>query len=256
MNLNELYKELMIKEVFSYNDALMILKDNDKTSVYLNRLLKKDMIKKVKKNLYVVNDLIYKEPIGSKFLIGTKINDFSFISYHSAFEFYGFYNQVFNNVNVSSLKPFNDFTFNNESFEFIKTNNNIQVDIIKGVKVTSIERTIIDSINKIGIVIDVEELIKCLNLIHFVNENKLKEMLLIYNKDVLFRKTGYILSYFKDNLRLSDDFFLFCKEHSNTLNTSKISSNEINDLEYIKEWGLYAYKDLFKLISKGEEIDV
>ena len=202
MNLNELYKELMEKEVFSFNDALDILKQNDKTSIYLNRLSKKGLISNIKKNLYVVNDLINKEPIGSKFLIGSKINDFSFISYHSAFEFYGFYNQVFNNVNISSLKAFNDFTFNNESYEFIKTNNNIQVDLIKGIKVTSIERTIVDSINKIGVIIDVEELVKCLSLIHIVNEDKIKEMLLVYNKDVLFRKVGYILSYFKNTYRL------------------------------------------------------
>ena len=95
-----------------------------------------------------------------------------------------------------SHKRFTEFNYGDYRYRCFLSNNSIQVDSIQGVKVTSIERTIVDSINLLGKSMDIEELVKCIELIHHVNEKKIEEMLEYYDKDLLYRKVGYVLSYF------------------------------------------------------------
>ena len=150
------------------------------------------------------------EDCANKFQIASSINQNSYISYHSAFEFYGYYNQVFNIIQVSSNKRFTPFEYNGYSYECYLNDIPLQIDFIQGVKVTSIERTIVDSINMLGKVMGIEELIKCLDLVHLAKENKLLEILNAYHKEILYRKVGYILSFYKDDFNLSDSFFATC----------------------------------------------
>ena len=256
MSVSPLYKEIAKKQVFSIQDVLPFTKSNDVASVYLNRMTKKGLIRKVRKNLYVALDLSSGGDLANKYQIASHINDSSFLSYHSAFEFYGMYNQVYDIVQVSSPRLFSNFQDEGLTYQCFKTETLQQVDKVKGVNVCSIERTIVDSINKLGVSMSIEELLQCLSLVNIVDENKLLEMLSLYDKDVLYRKTGYLLASFKDQYRLSDDFFKTCKEKSNIANITKISSHEGNNLEFVKEWGLYGYKNIMKLISEWGDLDV
>ncbi|MBQ7276472.1 MAG: hypothetical protein IJS58_04395 [Bacilli bacterium] len=155
-----------------------------------------------------------------------------------------------------SSKRFTELEYNDYRYRCFISNNNNQIDYIQGVKVTSIERTIVDSINLLGKSMDVEELIKCISLVQHINEDKIKAMLNYYDKDLLYRKVGYILSYFKNDLNITNVFFNFCKEKSNVLNYGYLSYSEIKKLKFIKEWGLYGYEYLGSLIDKVGGLDV
>lgn len=250
------YNDLFKLGIFTFSDALNIIGNLSNTKHEISNLIKKGYINRIKKSLYSVIDLSTLDDYNNRFVIASHITDDSFISYHSAFEFYACYNQVFYDVYVSSLKKFQSFSYSDYNYRYLETNSLTQVEVIQGVKVTSIERTIVDSINMLGKVMDVEELVKCVDLIHMLNEEKIKEILLEYNKDVLYRKVGYFLSFYKNEFNLSEFFFVFCLEHSNINNKGYISHNELNKLVYIKEWGIYAYKDIHQLVDKGGNIDV
>lgn len=245
------YSNLVPLRIFSLKDAVSIIGNEDNAKNYLVRLCKDGKVRRIKKCLYSIVDLTSNVDLVNQYVIASHITDDAFISYHSAFEFYGFYNQVYTTVQVSSITRFSDFHYGDYRYKFIQTNNMKQVDVIKGAKVTSIERTIVDSINMLGKVMDVEELVKCIDFVRNINVDKIKEMLEEYDKDILYRKVGYILSFFKDDLKLDDEFFEYCKSKSNVLNYGSISYGEIKQLEFISEWGLYAYKDLSKFIDKG-----
>ena len=116
--------------------------------------------------------------------------------------------------------------------------------------------TIVDSINMLGKVIDVEELVKCLDFVQYLNAEKIKEMLLEYNIDLLYRKVGYVLSFYKNIKGINEDFFQFCKNKSNIKNFGAISYGEMRQLEFVSEWGRYAYKNLKVLTNKGENENV
>jgi len=251
------YQSLAPMGVFSLSQAVETIGNEYNTKKALSKMILNKQVRRVKKNLYSVIDPITGEDYMSRFVIASHITEDSFVGLHSAFEFYGFYNQSYSEVHVLSLNRFLDFQYRDYLYRFFSSNSLTQIDIIQGVRVSSIERTIVDSINHLGKTMDEEELVKCLSLVHRVNEEKIKEMLLEYDKDILYRKVGYVLSFFKDDISLTDDFFTFCKNKANILNYGYLSyGDNKHNLEFIKEWGIYAYKDLMKLSEKGGDVDV
>lgn len=123
-------------------------------------------------------------------------------------EYYGIANQVFSNVFVGSLTRFNNFVFNDNEFIFksaknIKFVNNI---INEGIKVSSLEKTIVDCIDNINLAGGIEEILNALEQIKYLNEKKILEILLDINKMVLYQKVGYLLELYNNQFEFSDDF--------------------------------------------------
>ena len=250
------FKELSNFNIFTLSDASKIIGNLPATKKYLSEMVKSGYINKIRKNLYTCCDVALNTDCANRFQIASSINQNSYISYHSAFEFYGFYNQMFYDVQVSSNKRFSPFEYDGYSYVWYHSNLDIQIDTIQGVKVTSIERTIVDSINMLGKVMDVEELVKCLDLVHFVDEKKLIEVLAAFNKEVLYRKVGYILSYYKDEFKLSDLFFDICLSNGFVTNRGYLVNSDKDNLVFDSKWGLYVYQDLRRINDKGGNIDV
>ncbi len=250
------FKELSSYYTFSLSDASKIIGNIPATKKYLSKMVKSGYVIKIRKDLYTCYDVALNQDCANRFQIASSINKKSYISYHSAFEFYGFYNQMFNEIHVSSSKRFSPFEYDGYSYKWYLSNIDIQINVIQGVKVTSIERTIVDSINMLGKVMDIEELIKCLDLVHLVNENKIIEVLNAYNKEVLYRKVGYILSSYKDEFKLSDSFINLCLSKGVISNRGFLVNKNKDNLMFDSKWGLYVYPNLKNINDKGGNLDV
>ena len=103
---------------------------------------------------------------------------------------------------------------------------------------------------------DIEELVKCLDLVHLVDEKKFIEILNAYNKEVLYRKVGYILSYYKDDFKLSDSFFDECLSKGIVSNRGFLVNTDKDNLVFDSKWGLYVYQNLKTINDKGGNLDV
>ena len=235
-------KQFIEKGVFNFNDANLLIGNKSTTFTILRSYIDKKYIKKIKRNLYVAVNLESGMANVSKYVIASNINDNSFVSYHSAFEFYGYYNQVYNNVNVSSLNKFNKFSFEDNEYLFNNTLTDKYVDVVRGAKVTCIERTIVDNIKGIGKLTDLEETMKCIDLISYVDENKILGYLNIIGSKILYKKVGYILEYFKDSLLLSDAFLEECINKGG--NVKGYFNKNVYGLKYNSKWKLYVYSNL------------
>ena len=75
-----------------------------------------------------------------------------------------------------------------------------------------------------------------------VSEVKLMEVLSIYEKATLYKKTGFVISKFKSRFKLSDAFFQTCKERANV--GSKMLTSYEDCTEYDREWNI-SYPDTF-----------
>lgn len=250
------FKELSNYTTFSLNDASNIIGNIPATKKYLSQMVKNGYINKIRKDLYTCYDVALNQDCANRFQIGSSINKNSYISYHSAFEFYGFYNQMYYEVQVSTNKKFTPFEYDGYSYECFINDKDIQIDTIQGVKVTSIERTIVDSINMLGKVMDINEFIKCLELVHLLDESKLLEVLETYNREILYRKVGYILSLYKDEFKLSDSFFKECLSKGVTKNRGYLVNSDKFELVFNSYWGLYVYPNLKTINNKGGNLDV
>ena len=191
-------------------------------------------------------------PLTTKFEIASKINDESFVSHHSALEYYGVANQVFNTLTVGSKRKFNDFSFDDVDYtrQAVKDYTQVIYIVTAGVRVATLERAVVDCIDNIDLGGGIDELLNALEQIRVLDENRLAEILHAYNKVILYQKVGFILEQYKDKYMLSDKFFADCK--SRLTNQIKYFLNdEYSDIAYNSDWQLMAPKNLKSRISGG-----
>ena len=247
------YYELFLKYgCFTYDDAVDLI-GNESTALFtLNQYIKKGYIAKIRRGLYVAINLYDHEPCINKFVIASHISKSSYVSHDTAFEFYGYKNQVSYNVSVTSNSFFRPFTFN--GYDYKHLNPTINKGIITtpdGVRVTDLERTILDCINNFQNTIGFEELINCLELVPFVNEAKLIEYLSLYNKCFLYQKTGYILEHYQKELNISNSFFKTCQDKANS--SSRYLSNDKNTKDLLANQGEKQMKRILDGVENKEK---
>ena len=211
---------------------------------------KKGYIERVKRDLYVAISLETQQPIANRYVIASHISNDAAVSYHSAFEFYGYSNQVFYETQVTSESRFRDFEYDGVTYRWIAPRITGGITEINGTRITTLERTVIDSVNLFEKIGGLEELLRCLALIPALDEAALSACLVEYESGFLYQKTGYILSAFADSLGLSDSFFAMCKSH--LPKGKSYLSSESHGFIWHEEWKLYAPKNLMHMIDKGE----
>ena len=153
---------------------------------------------------------------------------------------------------VGSLTKFNNFIF--EDNEYIcKPVKNIKFvnDIVsEGIRVSSLEKTIIDCIDNIDLAGGIEEVLNALEQIKYVNENKLFEILKDINKMYLYQKVGFLFELYNNQLDLSNEFFEECKSHVSK-KVNYFMQYEFKDTELNEKWNLIVPKNIKSRINGG-----
>ncbi|GHS93563.1 hypothetical protein AGMMS50239_12790 [Bacteroidia bacterium] len=239
-------------KIFRLENLVELTKDENAAKAILQRYKQQRIIAQVRRNLYVITDLAVKTSLASKFEIAGNITPTSYLSHHAAMEYYAIANQVFYEVSVSSVERFNNFDFEGISYRFCKSPANVGVlnprtDSL--VRLTDLERTVIDCINQINLCGGLEELIQCLSLITYIKENKLLEYLAVFDKQILYQKVGFVLSYFQKEMLLSDHFFEFCKSKIGK-STGYLTDKTESDT-YFKAWKLCAPENILDFLEQG-----
>lgn len=234
-------------KIFNYDTLVKIVGNNNLANATIQNYLKKGFVKRIRRDLYTAISLETDGPLADKFLIGSNITKSSFISHHSAFEFYGYYNQVYNTVTVSSLTPFNSLEFEKNAFVPIHTKSSSFVETIRGVRVASIERTIVDSIKDLGKYSDLEETLNCIKMIPYIAIDDIAKYLEEISSKMLYKKAGLILSLFKEQFNIPESFFQKCHDMSDSVKGYFDTNKKAH--VYNKEWKIFAYKDLNSYIN-------
>ena len=246
----ELYKELAALRCFTHSDMVQITGSESAAQWQIKNYLQKGYIERIRRDLYAVVSMETEQPIPSRFQIASRISDDSFVSHHSAFEFYGYANQVFYDVYFSTEKKVRPFDYDGLHYQPVIWRGNIGVmETNNGVRVTSLERTVIDSIADFTKIGGLEELMRCIALVPSLNENKLFEALSLHGREQLYQKAGFILEACKSELSLSDSFFEKCKASSSASKTYLFDKQD--DFVFHEKWLLYAPKELRRLVDKG-----
>ena len=236
----ELFTELAKHPIFTINDVKKF-SNNEKTAyTQLDRLMKKKMVKKIRRNIYSVVNPTTGQLVGTRYQIACAITDTSYISHHSAFEYYGIVNQVFNEIYVSSKTRFNHFEYDGVTYKYVASRIKegvVEAKNTSGVRITDLERTVIDSVNDFNKIGGLEELLNCLERIQYLDDKKLKYYLDIYGIQGLYQRVGYLLNNYQKGMQLSGDFIDYCK--SKIGKSSRYLINEIKeDNSYNSEWKL------------------
>ena len=238
-------EELHRLRVFRKKDVLLLTKDDNAAKELLRRYKKIGLISQIRRNLYSANDLANKTTLATKFEIASQITPSAYLSYHAALEYHGLANQVFYELYVSSEERFNNFEYEGISYTYCQSG--ISPGVVNPpfdsmVKVTDLERTVIDCIDDINRSGGLEELVMCFSLITYIKEEQLLTYLDLYRKQFLFQKAGFILSFFQKEMKLSDDFFKECRRKIGK--SIRYLTETSNSGIYHKEWKLYAPENI------------
>ena len=149
----------------------------------------------------------------TKFQIASKLFNDSYFSYHDALEYYGLATQSFISqfiyITHSRVKP---ILFQNIVYNSKVSNCDLEIlDHIKenGIRVVSLERAIIDSIDNYHLGGGLEEVEFALDSCRKLNIDKVITLLNYYDKCSLFQKVGYLFEkHFGSDVPIS--FYKLC----------------------------------------------
>lgn len=235
--------------VFTLNDVMHKLKMTHSAAAgALVRWQTQGIIKMVRRNLYAVIDPMTDTPIADKYELASCITETSYVGWHTALEFHGVAHQPFYNTFVGNGKRFNNFHFEGNNYEYCSSpfeaseENGIISPIGNPyVRVTDIERTIVDCCDRIDRAGGPEELLHCMESINLINEDKLTKYLALYNKTFLYQKVGYIMEHSQDNNHVSKAFIEACR-NKGAIHTKRLTNTDDSN-SYVSRWKLYVPKE-------------
>lgn len=239
-------------KLFSLQDVTQLTRNESAAKSLLSSGIKNGTICRVKMNLYAVTDLATMRCAANKYEIASHLSETACVAYHSAMEYHGLGHQMFNEVSV--ITPYAFKTFGFEGLTYIRRQPTIDEGVMtpmmdSKVRVTDMERTVIDCIDRIKYAGGLEELLNNLSSIAYVDEDKLQRYLLDYGKAYLYQKTGWLLSMFKKQMRLSSGFFRRCK--ANIGQSTRYLTDASENTVYEAEWRLCVPADLSDMMEKG-----
>jgi predicted transcriptional regulator of viral defense system len=247
------YAELLKLGLFTKEDINQLAGNQDTAKSILRSAMHNGYVERIRHNYYAVKSLETGQPIANRFAIGSMVNSSAYISHHTAFEYYGMANQVFSTVYISSTSKFKDFLHDGVEYKYLTSKQNFGIiKLASHVKVTDIERTILDGIKDFIKIGGLEELLRCLSMVTVADEVKLLSYLAEYKNQFLCQKAGYILSHYK-NIKLSQAFFSACKQMIGKSKRYLYDGVQFESSKYYSEWQLFAPYDLMKLLDEGGE---
>lgn len=137
----ELYKELAALRCFTHDDMVRLIGSESAAQWQIRKYLQKGHIERVRRGLYAVISMETGQPIPNRFQIASRVSDDAYVSYHSAFEFYGYANQVFYDVYFATEKKVRSFDYDGMHYQSVVWRANTGVEEMNtGVRVTTLER--------------------------------------------------------------------------------------------------------------------
>lgn len=242
------------KLLFSPADVEQQVGNLRRAKTFLSRYQRQGYISKVRRGLYCVNNLASGQPEANKYQVASAVTPTSFVAYHAAMEYHGLAHQVYYDVAVGSEQAFNSFDFDGQHFacHHLFAHFGIDTPIADShVRVTSVERTIVECIDRIDLCGGWEELVNCLHSVQYLREEELLTILRIYDKTALYKKVGFLFEQLQ--LPVSQEFIETCKQYAKD-SVTYLTSDGSSDT-FHAAWRLYAPHDLLTInIQNNDEL--
>ena len=247
------YAELAKLSTFSMADVEALTANRHTAHSMVRRLMRNGLVQKIRSNLYSCVSVETGQVIASRYHIASGINKTAYVSHHTTFEFHGVANQVYHEVFVSSKSRFAGFDFEGITYRFILSRFDdgvIEPSSTEGIRVTDLERTAIVSMKDFGKAGGLDELLRCLDMLTFLDEYRLRNYVDRYGLQFLYQKTGYILEHYQEALGLSAGFFDYCMDRVGK-STRYLLPGMSNNGVYNPRWRLVVPRDLFSMYERG-----
>lgn len=229
----------MSQAIFRTEDIIGNFSGERSMQIRLKNLINDGRVAKIKNGLYATVNPITGDIFANRFEIASALFDNACVAYHSALEFHGLGNQVYSEVYVFSDVRNIPFEYGGLAYKFFlpKTGNGVDhLERNAPITVTNLERTVADCLDRIDLAGGLEELVTAIGGITYLNEELLVAYLKEYNKKILYKKAGFLLSLLKSEL-FSQRFFDLCKSNL-SYKIDDVSENKKLQRRTDREWGI------------------
>lgn len=208
-----LYKEILLKKVVRFDDIVDLAEKTlernfDRSyisNVYVHNLLRSNRLKRIRRGLYAAIPPTESDPIVDKLLIASKIRENYYLGFHTALEYLGCAYSAHNEA-YTCVKPerrFTAFAFRSHTFKPVFTSDletEIEEKEYRGhtIRISSKERTFVECLDRVDYAGGWEEDLKSLENLGGLDFQKIRDLLIQTNKQVLVRKTGFVLELLKE----------------------------------------------------------
>ena len=255
-----LYFEMLSKPIFTIDDVCKFYKNTNTARSALQNLVKQNLAVKIRNNMYTCISGETGKVIANKYQIACGISDTAYLSHHTAIEYHGLSKQVSYDIYVTSKTRFREFKFDGYTYKYVpyKTTSDIEnIEYSEGVRVTDIEKTLVDSIDYMDSISDMSEVISVIKTVEKLDEKRLYKYLKEYNKQFLYQKSGFLIENYFEGSGITNKFCEVCLEH---IEKSKryLIKNHLNGI-YNSKWkmvlpegGLLIENDNYDYIVKND----
>lgn len=200
------------KALFTFDDVLQEGLSEKGAFSALFALKKKGKIIRLRKGLYATINPISSGLYASRYEIGSAIHPRGVIAYRSAMQYYGFGHQLSQTVQVIVPVRYQDEEIEGTTYRFFLGDSDAMTADLFGnapLRITELERTVIDCLDRPDLVGGVEELWNILSLVKYLNEGKVIAYLALVNRRFLYKKAGFIFEKLAVS-GLSANFYELC----------------------------------------------
>ena len=246
------YEQLIDLGCFTRDNVEVLTGNRETAHSIIEAYKRKGLIEPVRRDLFVTISLETKQPVPNRYAIASKAASDAYVSYHSALEYHGIANQVFFEVYAASKSRFR--TFEHDGLTYSHVASPIEEGVLSkpdGVSVTDLERTVVDGMDNFLKAGGLEELLRAIGMVPYLEPEKLIRYLDTYNKVFLFQKAGYILEHYKKGLKLPDEFFEACRSRLTKTKRYLFPGLQAQSPALNKDWQLYVPDNLHAITRKG-----
>ena len=199
--------------LFKYEDIKDLYPTVEAFYAFVGRAIKRGELKQIKRGLYALVNPSTGNIFATKFQIASHLFDDAYFSYHEALEYYGLANQSFVSYFTYLTHVYvNDVDFEDVIYHSKKSGYDLEIlNRIKeeDIRVVSLERAIVDSIDSPSLAGGLEEIEYALSNCRKLKIEKIEMLLKHYDKAFLFQKVGYLFEkHFGDEV--PESFYKLC----------------------------------------------
>ena len=183
------------------------------------------------------------------YLIAGRISDDAVLAYHTAYDFHGVSYSLSNQITFMSKQKIRPFTFQQTEFiclQFPKAlikKNNTQIECITAdreglnIKVTSLERTIVDTLDRPDYAGGWEEIWRSAEHIPILNFNKMVEYAILLGNATTIAKLGFFFEQNKEQFHI-DEKALATLQSKKPSSVHYLERTKRESGKFIQRWNL------------------
>jgi predicted transcriptional regulator of viral defense system len=158
------------------------------------------------------------------FLVAGRATSDAVLAYHAALQFHGYAYSHFNTMTyLTTQKETKKFTFQGTAYIGVtqpkilmrKDEHNFGVDVVDqlgmDLRVTCIERTLVDCFDRIDLAGGIEEVWRSLQLVPYLRMQRVLDYLVLMDNAVTTAKVGLFLETYKEHFRVKDEDLAFLR---------------------------------------------